>query len=256
MALPRIAAQMYTIRQSLQKPADIAASCKKLADIGYRAVQASGLGPVEPKQLKSIFDDAGLACVITHIGYDQCTEQTQKVIEDLQILNCPATAIGAMPGKFRSVEGVKTFAAAMEKAGAAMKAAGIALGYHNHSFEFEKIGGKLLMDRIFEATSREHVFAEIDTYWVHHGGGDPSAWIRRFAGNLPVVHYKDYGILNGQVVMLEVGEGNLDWDAINAACQDAGVEYAAVEQDECNGRDPFESLAISFRNLRAMGLPA
>jgi sugar phosphate isomerase/epimerase len=53
--------------------------------------------------------------------------------------------------------------------------------------------------------------------------------------------------------MFEVGEGNLNWPEIIEACRHAGVEYYAVEQDTCC-RDPFESLAISLRNLKAMGL--
>ncbi|MBM3189669.1 MAG: sugar phosphate isomerase/epimerase, partial [Chloroflexi bacterium] len=31
-------------------------------------------------------------------------------------------------------------------------------------------------------------------------------------------------------------------------------EWYLVEQDQCYDRDPFESLAISYRNLNAMGL--
>jgi sugar phosphate isomerase/epimerase len=54
-------------------------------------------------------------------------------------------------------------------------------------------------------------------------------------------------------VMAEVGEGNLNWPGILAACKEANVEWYAVEQDICPG-DPFESLAISYRNLAAMGL--
>jgi sugar phosphate isomerase/epimerase len=53
--------------------------------------------------------------------------------------------------------------------------------------------------------------------------------------------------------MMEVGEGNLDWPAILDAAREAGTEWYLVEQDTCQ-RDPFESLAISFRNLKAMGL--
>jgi hypothetical protein len=53
--------------------------------------------------------------------------------------------------------------------------------------------------------------------------------------------------------MAEVGAGNLNWEAILQACQEAGVEWYAVEQDICQ-HDPFDSLAISYRNLQAMGL--
>ena len=51
----------------------------------------------------------------------------------------------------------------------------------------------------------------------------------------------------------EVGEGNLEWGPILAACREAGIEYYLVEQDQCLG-DPFESLGTSLKNLRAMGL--
>ena len=53
--------------------------------------------------------------------------------------------------------------------------------------------------------------------------------------------------------MAEVGEGNLNWKAILAACEKAGVEWYLVEQDICY-RDPFESLEISLKNLKEMGV--
>ena len=43
--------------------------------------------------------------------------------------------------------------------------------------------------------------------------------------------------------------GNLDWDAIVAACRETGVTWYAVEQDDCPG-DPFDSLAKSRRFLQ------
>jgi sugar phosphate isomerase/epimerase len=54
-------------------------------------------------------------------------------------------------------------------------------------------------------------------------------------------------------IMAEVGEGNLNWPAILDACKTAGVEWYLVEQDVCQ-RDPFESLAISLRNMKSWGL--
>jgi len=68
-----------------------------------------------------------------------------------------------------------------------------------------------------------------------------------------IVHFKDMTVVNGEPVMAEVGEGNLNWPRIIAACRETGVQWYAVEQDTCR-RDPFESLGISLRNLKDMGL--
>ena len=51
----------------------------------------------------------------------------------------------------------------------------------------------------------------------------------------------------------EVGQGNIDWPEVIAACQDVGVQYYIVEQDLCPG-DPLDSLKISFDKMLELGL--
>ena len=46
----------------------------------------------------------------------------------------------------------------------------------------------------------------------------------------------------------------MNFDAILAAALETGVQYALVEQDDCNGEDPFACLARSYRYLTACGL--
>jgi len=55
-----------------------------------------------------------------------------------------------------------------------------------------------------------------------------------------------------------IGEGNLNWERINAAARASVAEYIIVEQDSCEiePTDPFEALGVSFRNLTAMGWSA
>ena len=68
-----------------------------------------------------------------------------------------------------------------------------------------------------------------------------------------VLPLKDMTVRKGAPIMAEIGEGNMNWPSILDACKRAGVEWYIVEQDVCQ-RDPFESLAISLRNLKEMGL--
>lgn len=249
----RIAAQLYTVRDYTKTPEGIASTLKRVREIGYEVVQLSGLGPIDVKELKGILDGEGLKVCITHIGFDALKNDLQRVIDEHHLLGCKHVAVGSMPGDYKSGDGFYRFASEASSIGEKLADAGLTFSYHNHSFELERFGDRLGLDILIEESDPKFLCFEVDTYWVQHGGGDPAAWIDKVRGRIPVVHFKDMGVKNGQSVMFEVGEGNLNWPRIIEACKGAGVEYYAVEQDTCY-RDPFESLGISLRNLKAMGL--
>ena len=54
MADTCIAAQLYTLRDFLKTPEEIAQTFKKVAGLGYRAVQLSSIGPIDPAELRKI----------------------------------------------------------------------------------------------------------------------------------------------------------------------------------------------------------
>lgn len=254
MAHSVIAAQMYTLREFTRTPADIAATMKKVREIGYEAVQLSALGPIETAELKRILDGEGLKVCATHADYETLRDETEAVVEEHRLLDCQYVAIGGLPKEYRTADGYPRFAREASEVARRLAEHGLTFGYHNHSFELEKFGGRTGLAILYEDSDPEVFTAEIDTYWIQHGGGDPAAWIRKVAGRSPLVHLKDMGVSGGKPVMAEVGEGNLNWPAILDACREAGVVWYIVEQDTCQ-RSPFESLKISLENLRGMGLP-
>ena len=244
---------MYTLREFTKTPADIAATLKKVREIGYEAVQLSALGPIEMGELKRILDGEGLTVAATHIGFDKMRDEPRAVIDEHLMLGCRYPAIGGMPGEYRTAEGYRRFAKDATEVGKKLAAGGLHFGYHNHSFELERYDGRTGLEILYSESDPEYVKAELDTYWIQHGGGDPAAWIRSLAGRIPLLHLKDMAVVEGKPVMAEVGEGNLNWPAILSSARESGVEWYLVEQDVCR-RDPFESLAISLRNLREMGI--
>ena len=80
--MTKIAAQLYTVRDFTKTPRDIAASLKKIKQIGYNAVQLSALGPIEPKELKRILDSEGLIVCVTHTSYERIRDDMEKVVYD------------------------------------------------------------------------------------------------------------------------------------------------------------------------------
>ena len=60
MPASQIGAQLYTLRDYTKTPADIAKTLARVKKMGYDAVQASALGPIDSKELAKIMKDEGL----------------------------------------------------------------------------------------------------------------------------------------------------------------------------------------------------
>ncbi len=245
-----IGAQFYTVRQQCQNLEDFALSLKKVADIGYRTVQISGTCPYPADWLKSELDKNGLRCVLTHIPVTRLTDDLDQVIEDHRVFGCPHIGLGWWafdPEKNMSYDQwMETFLPIANK----IAAAGYLFMYHNHDQEFKKQDGKLILERLAEALPPEEMGFTLDTFWVQAGGGDPAQWLMKLSGRVPVIHLKDYAYGRRMAV---VGEGNINFSRVFEKAEAAGTQFMLVEQDDCQGEDPFECLRRSYEYLHSWG---
>ena len=252
MKVNQIAAQLYTLRDYLKTPEMIPGTLKKVRDIGYEAVQLSGLCPMDAKELRKMLDDAGLVCCATHENPQEICDEPQKLSDMMDVLGTTYTAY-PYPGnvKLISQDSVLELCQKLNHAGKVFKANGKVLTYHNHHTEFMKFDGKLVLDTIYEQTDPEYLQGEIDTYWVQFGGQNPTEWCQKLANRLPLLHLKDYRI-NHEVKpeFAEIGYGNLNWNSILPAAEASGCLWFIVEQDICPG-SPFDSLKLSFDYMKA-----
>jgi len=251
MADIQVGVQLYTVRDQLEQ--DFAGTLNRCREIGYTHAEIAGLGSRPAVEFAKALDDAGLVPVACHFLVDLLEKNISEVIDDAKALNIEHVVCPWLPEERRADEaGWKRCAELLNKAGQACQDHGLQLSYHNHSFEFVKVGHRWAMDLLFEETDPACVGSELDTYWVKHGGEDPVAYIQKLTGRVPILHLKDM-MDDADRSFGEVGEGILDWPAIFAAAEVAGTSYAIVEQDICPG-DPFDSIAISARHLKQMGL--
>ena len=247
MKIDRVAAQLYTVRDFIKTPPEIAASLKRVRKIGYRAVQVSGMGPIAEEELLRMLDGEGLTCCVTHEPPERILQEPQRVVDRLRKLKCRHTAYPYSGGvNFDSTASVKEFSAKLNAAGKVLHDAGLVLSYHNHQIEFRRLEGRTILDMIFAETDARYLQAEIDTYWVQYGGGSPLEWCRKLKDRLPLLHLKDFAVnAKDQPTYAEIGNGNLNWKEIIPAAEKSGCEWFIVEQDTCPG-DPFDSLKISY----------
>ena len=250
-----VGAQLYTCREYTRTIEGVAETLEKVADIGYSAIQISGFGPVDPQEVAKLVEANGLTVASTHMSWERFRGDLDAVIEEHLLWKCKHPAIGGLPAEYRGLEGIKLFAEELAPIAEKLASAGMDFSYHNHNHEFVKYDGELWLEALYGTIPGDMLKAEIDTYWVQAGGADPALWVEKMAGREPLLHLKDMAITSAREQRFaEIGEGNLNWARILKAAQESGVEWYLVEQDRCYDRTPFESLAISYRNLRAMGL--
>lgn len=200
---------------------------------------------------------------------DQLDRDFDKIVARCHALGASYVRVGMLPRRcLNSRDEYLRAAAEFDGYGRRLLAEGIHLYLHNHHYEFQRFGDKFGLELLAENTDPAHVGFELDTHWVQRGGQDPAKWIRRLAGRVDLLHLKDYRIqpppseqvtratLQGCIEFAEIGAGNLDWPEIFAAAKEAGVVYYPIEQDVTYGRNPYDCLADSVHNLRAMGLGA
>lgn len=249
----RIGAQYYTLRDFTKTIESFEDTCKKVREMGYRIVQISGTS-LGAGEMKDVLDRHGLEVVTTHRSFEDFQKDLGEIMEYNRILGCRLCGIGAMPGWAReNGENLSRFIREANEMAARLRQEGFYFGYHNHAFEFARVDGRIIMDRLMEETDEEAFRFITDTYWLQAGGMDPAAFLKKMGARTMAVHFKDWKVNPDNTwEMAEIGQGNLDWDKIIAVCEEAGVKWALVEQDVCR-RSPFESLEMSYGYLAAKG---
>ena len=255
-----IAAQTYTIHRFMQTFPGNATALAKLRAMGYEAVEVSAFGSRDRSQLTQILKDTGLTVTAVHTRWQRLVEDIDAIIKELHAWDCKHAVLSSIPYAYLTAQQIAKFAAMAEGVGRKLAEASIQFSYHVTTRALKKVADddgnrKTLLEMLLENADPRYLKAQIDTYHIQIGGGDPAEWIRKYSDRCPMLHLKDMTVgPNGATRFAEVGEGNLNWPAILAAAKQAKVRWYCVEQDDCYDRDPFDSLKISLDNLHAMGL--
>jgi len=256
--------QAFTIRDFLGSPKECRESYKKIARMGYDSVQCWPTGGMTAKETQEMLTELGLINCSSGGSFEDMLKDSAAIsqaVENAKIFNTKYIGVGTLPEEYRyTKDGFKRYAADLNKIAAELKKEGCALIYHHHALEFYSFGDENGMDIMVNETDPQGVYWTLDTHWLASGGVDPVMWIKNLKGRVPIIHFKDYGIVEGAVKIedvhkcfAEVGQGNINWPPIVAAVKETGVEYVVVEQDTCKGC-PFDSLKISYDNLVKFGV--
>lgn len=268
-----IALQLYSIREDIEK--DFEGSLRKVKKLGYEGVEFAGLYGHKPSEIKVLLKEIDLVPVSAHVPLAEMLSAPERVVEDYAEIGCRYIAIPYLMPEYRPdgskfnevIEGAKTL-------GKAAKVHGMTLLYHNHDFEFKKLGGEYALDILYKSVSSDLLETELDTCWVKVAGEDPSYYVRKYSGRAPVVHLKDFfraGENNGKMYKLigidddkreegkstfefrPLGYGMQKFSEILDACKAAGTSWVVVEQDSPSmNKTSFECAEMSIKYLKSI----
>lgn len=242
--------QLYSLREFSQN--DFPGTLKKVAKMGYDAIEFAGFGNLPAPEVKKMMHDLGIVTAGSHEGFEGLNSKLEERIDFNLGIENPNMICPAMPGEFQEggVEGFKKFAERLNVIGEKVKQAGMQFYYHNHAFEFEKVDDRCLFSYLLEGTDPDLVKLEVDLYWVKKGGHDPIEFIQKHTTRCLMLHMKDM-TAGENPTFAPVGTGILDFPGIVRVARTIGVKWFVVEQDHSTG-NILEEVEISLKNMKKL----
>ncbi|MBQ8912267.1 MAG: sugar phosphate isomerase/epimerase [Clostridia bacterium] len=269
-----LALQLYSVRDFAAR--DFEGTLRAVKEMGYDGVEFAGLYGKDPAAVKALLCELGLVPVSAHVPFAEMKADPKGVFALYRELGCEYVAVPYLASEDRPGCGdfentVKT----VKELALAAKQEGLTLLYHNHDFEFVKLGdGRYGLDTLYEEIPADLLQTELDTCWVNVAGEDPAHYVRKYTNRAPVVHLKDFvmpgkkpakmyaliGIDDGEEGQQQdafsfrpVGYGAQNVEEIVKAAEDAGSVWLVVEQDAPSmGKNSMECAKMSIEYLKEL----
>ncbi|MDX8352823.1 sugar phosphate isomerase/epimerase [Cognatiyoonia sp. IB215182] len=222
---------------------------RMLGEVGFSEVEGYAALLSDVDGLKAALDASQLEMTSCHMDLDMIESDPVAALQIAKKLAVKKVFAPFLDPEDRpnDTAGWQAFGRRLAEAGKPLVDAGLIFGWHNHAFEFDVTGsGDIPLDLI--AAASDDLMLELDLGWVRVAGHDPVAWINKYAGRIAAVHVKDIaadGECADEDGWADVGHGIMDWSAIHAALQGAGVDHYVIEHDNPNDDNRFATRSLA-----------
>lgn len=254
--------QLYTLRDILQDNTKVKDTVKQLVDLGYNEFEAYGYskGNIFGMTYKDFTDyvkSLGAKVTSAHYDIDVIRTDWERAVADAKAAGQDYMVLPWIDEPNRTPDGFKKIIEDVNKAAEATKAAGMRMGYHNHDFEFQKVGDlsadghdKTGFEMLLEGFDPNLVSIELDLYWVVRAGQDPEQLFMKYPGRFEQWHVKDMD-KSDPSKNADVGTGSIDFKKLFTHAHHAGLKHWYVEQ-ETYPVDPMTSTKNSIDYLKTI----
>lgn len=234
LGLP-IGCQLWPFRKMIGE--NFEGTLAQLAGMGFKRVEMcspfsypEGFGPLSTRKtadLRHAIEAAGLGCESCHFGLKELRNNLDERIgwaRDMGLKQMVLSTFGSKSGA--PLSDWVSAAQELNPIAAKVQQAGLQMGFHNHNFEFQKIDGVLIYDKLLETFDPSLVKMQFQVAVV--GLGYQAAdYLTKYPGRFLSLHLQDWSPAEKKEVA--IGQGVVDWKRLFEAARTAGVKNYFVE---------------------------
>ena len=229
--------QAYSFRNYF--PKDMIGTLDRIEEMGITKIEGDG-GRIPPEEFRKLCAARGITIPSTGAGFDELVEDPMSIVQKAKALGSDFVMCAWVPhdGDFKLADADKAISV-FNKAGKVLADNGITFTYHAHGYEFQPHEGGTLLDYIINNTDPRYVSFEMDIFWIHFGGGDPVALMKKYGNRWKLMHMKDMKVgtpknLSGGTSVennVPLGTGELDMPSIIREGNRIGIAHYFIEDE-------------------------
>lgn len=232
--------QVSSLKPVLTTKAEVKTAFDQMKAMGCQWVQLQWIDPSVPADfIAQCLQETEIQSVSVQDFYEVIRQNKQYYIDLNAKTGGAWMCVSRIPDRLKTREGLDAFAEELRAFQKELDIYGQRLCFHAVSRDFAPIDGLNPVCYLLENMPEMNLCA--DLYHVNKVGLNMNEWLRRYAGRVCMVHFKDKQGEGGSEQLVPAGQGDTDWTGVVSACVETGVEYGFVEQESW-ARDPFDCM--------------
>lgn len=225
--------QISSLKPLLTTSAQVEACFANVAALGCPVVQLQWVDPaVPPEVIAEALTQNGLRSVSVQDFYETVLSDFSYYVNLNSLTGGTWLCVSRIPDRLKSREGLDGYIAELRQMQKKLDPLGQKLCFHPVSQDFTAVEGMDAVAYLLEAMPELALC--LDLYHLNRNCPDMPGFIRRYAGRVCMVHFKD----EKAGALVPAGQGEVRWDGVVKACLDAGVPWGFLEQERWD-RDPY-----------------
>ncbi len=248
--IPKIALQLYTVRDELAK--DFDSTLQQIAEIGFQYVEIADTGTLTIPEFTQRLKQFNLKPISTHVDFLLLRQNPQSFINEVKDSGINKMVVPWIdPQIWQDEPTLNQVLDELEQIGIQAEQQGITLSYHNHAHELATSGNVYLLDKLISQT--QHVYLQLDLGWAYVATReDPFLIARRYNPRINLFHLKDVRSPD-PVTFTELGNnGKINWKNVLQQILSMNAGEWIIEQDTDFEKNPLDSVKKSYQYLTSL----